>query len=101
MRVQVEGEATDIMASRGHSQRWRDPVATALQLSGIGPGKLLKTLGIPVIVDRPGVGGNLQDHYQMRTIVRMKARVSLNNQVRDPFSLAKMGLDWAIRGADR
>ncbi len=28
----------------------------------------------------------------------MKARVSLNNQVRDPFSLAKMGLDWAIRG---
>ncbi len=34
----------------------------------------------------------------MRTIVRMKARVSLNNQVRDPFSLAKMGLDWAIRG---
>ena len=37
----------------------------------------------------------------MRTIVRMKARVSLNNQVRDPFSLAKMGLDWAIGGAGR
>ncbi len=69
-----------------------------LQLSGIGPGKLLKKLGIPVIVDRPSVGGNLQDHYQMRTIVRMKERRSLNNQIRNPFSLVRMGLDWAIRG---
>jgi choline dehydrogenase len=69
-----------------------------LQLSGIGPGKLLKKLGIPVIVDRPEVGGNLQDHYQMRTIVRMKERRSLNNQIRNPFSLVRMGFDWAIRG---
>ena len=99
VRVRVEGETMDIMASREvilSAGAIQSP--QLLQLSGIGPGKLLKTLGIPVIVDRPGVGGNLQDHYQMRTIVRMKARVSLNNQVRDPFSLAKMGLDWAIRG---
>ncbi|MAA77229.1 MAG: choline dehydrogenase [Rhodobiaceae bacterium] len=69
-----------------------------LQLSGIGPGSLLKKLEIPVIVNRPGVGGNLQDHYQMRTIVRMKEKRSLNNQIRNPFSLVLMGLNWAIRG---
>lgn len=33
-----------------------------LQLSGIGPADHLTDLGIPVIADRPGVGGNLQDH---------------------------------------
>ena len=33
-----------------------------LQLSGIGPSRLLKELGIPVVVDLPGVGQNFQDH---------------------------------------
>ncbi|MDB2390333.1 GMC family oxidoreductase N-terminal domain-containing protein [Alphaproteobacteria bacterium] len=69
-----------------------------LQLSGIGPGKLLRDLDIDVIVDRPMVGGNLQDHYQMRTIVHMRDRKSLNNDVRNPVKLIKMGLDWAFRG---
>lgn len=69
-----------------------------LQLSGIGPGKLLKKHGVDVLVDSPGVGQNLQDHYQMRTIVRMRSRASLNNQIRNPFSLLKMGLDWAFLG---
>ena len=69
-----------------------------LQLSGIGPADLLHSHGIEPIVDRPEVGGNLQDHYQMRTIVRMKRRRSLNNDVRNPFRLAQMGLDWMLRG---
>jgi choline dehydrogenase-like flavoprotein len=33
-----------------------------LQRSGIGPSALLKAAGIPVLVDNPGVGSNLQDH---------------------------------------
>ncbi|NKX45672.1 GMC family oxidoreductase N-terminal domain-containing protein [Roseicyclus persicicus] len=33
-----------------------------LQLSGIGPGDLLQRMGIPVLIDAPGVGGALQDH---------------------------------------
>jgi len=69
-----------------------------LQLSGIGSAKTLRQLGIDVVVDRPSVGGNLQDHYQMRTIVRMRDRKSLNNDVRNPFKLAKMGIDWLFKG---
>ncbi|MBL8384746.1 MAG: GMC family oxidoreductase N-terminal domain-containing protein [Burkholderiales bacterium] len=67
-----------------------------LQLSGIGPAALLRQHGIPVIADAPEVGENLQDHYQARVIVRLKRRMSLNDQVRNPLSLAKMGLQWLL-----
>lgn len=70
-----------------------------LQLSGIGPADLLKEQGIPVTVDAPEVGGNLQDHYQMRTIVRMLNKNSLNDQVRNPIKLAQMGLQWLLKGS--
>jgi choline dehydrogenase len=65
-----------------------------LQLSGIGPADLLSRHGIQILHDSPEVGKNLQDHYQARTIVRLKDPISLNDQVRDPISLAKMGLQW-------
>jgi choline dehydrogenase len=70
-----------------------------LQLSGVGPADLLRKHDIPVIVDAPQVGENLQDHYQARTIVRLKARVSLNDQVRSPAGLARMGLQWLLKSA--
>ncbi len=69
-----------------------------LQLSGIGPAQLLRHHGIPVVVNAPEVGRNLQDHYQARMIVRLKRSISLNDQVRNPFELAKMGLQWALAG---
>ena len=67
-----------------------------LQLSGIGPPDLLRALGIPVVADSPGVGENLQDHYQARTIVRLRKRVSLNDAVRNPLKLAGMGFEWLV-----
>ncbi len=70
-----------------------------LQLSGIGPANLLRGLGISVLADAPEVGRNLQDHYQARLIVRLKRRISLNDQVRNPFELAKMGLQWMFAGS--
>lgn len=70
-----------------------------LQLSGIGPADLLRGLNIPVVADAAGVGRNLQDHYQARLIVRLKDRISLNDQVRNPFGLAKMGLQWLLAGS--
>jgi choline dehydrogenase len=65
-----------------------------LQLSGIGPAPLLAQHGIPVEVDAPEVGENLQDHYQARTIVRLKKKLSLNDDVRNPLKLAQMGVRW-------
>ena len=68
-----------------------------LQLSGIGPADRLRRLGIDVRHDAPELGENLQDHLQMRTIVELKGpKDSLNDQVRDPLKLARMGLDWLV-----
>ncbi len=36
-----------------------------LQLSGVGPAELLRSHGIDVVADRPGVGANLQDHLEV------------------------------------
>lgn len=41
--------------------------AQLLQLSGIGPEALLKSFDIPVAIDLPGVGNNLQDHCLVGT----------------------------------
>jgi len=70
-----------------------------LQLSGVGPARLLEGHGIKVIADSPEVGDNLQDHYQARTIVRLKRRRSLNDDVRNPLKLASMGLQWLLRNS--
>jgi choline dehydrogenase len=67
-----------------------------LQLSGIGPAALLRRHGIAVVADSPEVGRNLQDHYQARVIVRLKTRMSLNDDVRNPIELARMGLQWTF-----
>ncbi|MCP5266823.1 MAG: GMC family oxidoreductase N-terminal domain-containing protein [Burkholderiaceae bacterium] len=65
-----------------------------LQLSGIGPADLLERHGIEVRADVPEVGANLQDHYQVRAIVRLREPVSLNDTVRNPLKLAAMGARW-------
>ena len=65
-----------------------------LQLSGIGPSAHLKDHGINVVADSPNVGMNLQDHYQIRVLLRMKEKLSLNNQVRSPAGLANMAWQW-------
>jgi len=69
-----------------------------LQLSGIGPAKILREHKIHARIDAPEVGENLQDHLQMRTIVELEERgASLNDHMRNPFSLAKMGLEWLLQ----
>jgi choline dehydrogenase len=68
-----------------------------LQLSGVGPAGLLRRHGIAVQCDAPEVGANLQDHYQARVIVRLKRRMSLNDDVRNPLKLAQMGAQWLLQ----
>lgn len=69
-----------------------------LQLSGVGPADLMTRHGIEVVHDSPGVGRNLQDHYQARGIVALNRKISLNDMVRSPVGLAKMGLQWLLTG---
>lgn len=52
-----------------------------LQLSGIGPGALLQSVGIPAAHDLPGVGENLQDHIGGRIIYRCGPGVWTMNEV--------------------
>lgn len=68
-----------------------------LLLSGIGPGRDLLDLDIPVALDRPGVGRNLQDHLQLRMIYRVSGVKTLNETYHSLFGRALMGLDYALR----
>lgn len=67
-----------------------------LQRSGIGPGALLQSLGIPVVLDAPGVGGNLQDHLQLRMIFKVQNITTLNRQANSLWGKAMMGLQYAL-----
>ena len=69
-----------------------------MQLSGIGPAPILKEQGIPIVVESLEVGENLQDHYQIRLLLKLTQKISLNDDVRNPIKLAKMGLDWLVNG---
>ena len=55
-----------------------------LQVSGVGPAEHLRSLGIAVVHDLPGVGENLSDHYVSRISHRMKGMVSINELSRAP-----------------
>lgn len=87
------GASTEVVLCAGALQS-----PQILQLSGVGPEQLLKRCGIDVVVHSPEVGKNLQDHYQMRMVVKLKQKLSLNDDVRNPFKLTKMGLDWLFKG---
>lgn len=53
-----------------------------LQVSGIGPAAHLKSIGVEVVHDLPGVGANLSDHYATRISHRVKNAVSINELAR-------------------
>jgi choline dehydrogenase len=67
-----------------------------LQLSGIGPGALLQEHGIPVVHAQDGVGANLQDHLQIRTVYKVKNTRTLNEQANSVLGRAWMGLEYAL-----
>jgi choline dehydrogenase-like flavoprotein len=71
--------------------------AQLLLLSGVGPGRDLLDLGIPVVLDRPGVGQNLQDHLQLRMIYKVSGVKTLNETYHSLLGRAAMGLDYALR----
>ncbi|MEJ2087444.1 MAG: GMC oxidoreductase, partial [Gammaproteobacteria bacterium] len=67
-----------------------------LQLSGIGPGELLRQYGIPVVHELPGVGENLQDHLQVRTIYEVSDTTTLNTRANSLYGKLAMGLEYLL-----
>jgi choline dehydrogenase len=68
-----------------------------LHRSGIGPSEWLSSLGIDVVLDRQGVGRNLQDHLQQRAIYKVSNVRTLNETYWSLFRRGLMGLDYAFR----
>jgi choline dehydrogenase len=68
-----------------------------LQLSGVGPGGLLRGLGIDIVREVPGVGANLQDHFQTRMVFRCSRKITLNDVVANPLRKVGIGLQYALR----
>ncbi|NPU66995.1 FAD-binding protein [Bradyrhizobium sp. 83012] len=68
-----------------------------LQRSGIGPAEWLGELGIDVVLDKPGVGRNLQDHLQQRAIYKVTGVKTLNETYYSLMRRGLMGLDYAFR----
>jgi choline dehydrogenase len=66
-----------------------------LQLSGVGPAELLKQHGIDVVLDAPGVGNDLQDHLQVRIVMRCARSITLNDIVNHPVRRTLAGLQYA------
>ena len=68
-----------------------------LQLSGIGPQNELQSHSIAVLHNLDGVGQNLQDHLQIRTIYQVDNTITLNERARTPWGMAMMGLEYFLK----
>jgi len=68
-----------------------------LQRSGVGPASLLQSLGIAVQHELPGVGENLQDHLQIRSVYKVQGARTLNTLANSLWGKAKIGLEYALK----
>ncbi|MEM7222525.1 MAG: choline dehydrogenase [Pseudomonadota bacterium] len=66
-----------------------------LQLSGIGPGELLQRFDVPVVKDVPGVGLNLQDHLQIRTVYEVNVP-TLNEEINNFLRRMLIGVQYVL-----
>ncbi|MDX1872978.1 GMC family oxidoreductase N-terminal domain-containing protein [Mycolicibacterium sp. 120266] len=67
-----------------------------MQVSGLGPAELLAQHQVQVAVDLPGVGHNLQDHLQLRTVFRIRGARTVNTLYRNWITRGGMGLQYAM-----
>ncbi|WP_442932873.1 GMC family oxidoreductase [Mycobacterium kyogaense] len=67
-----------------------------MQVSGLGPAELLARHDVPVAVDLPGVGENLQDHLQIRSVYRVQNARTVNTLYRNWITRAGMGIQYLL-----
>ena len=68
-----------------------------LQVSGVGPGAVLKAAGVEVRHELAGVGENLQDHFQVRFVYECNAAGSMNEVWHSRWKQLMVGLEYAVR----
>lgn len=68
-----------------------------LLLSGVGPAAGMNHFGVLPVLDRAGVGANLQDHLQLRLIYKVSGVTTLNDTYRSLFRRAGMGMNYVFR----
>ncbi|SFG15643.1 Choline dehydrogenase [Novosphingobium sp. CF614] len=68
-----------------------------LERSGIGDAARLQGLGITPVLDAPQVGGNLQDHLQLRCAWRVSGVATLNQRAGNLLGKALIGLEYALK----
>jgi choline dehydrogenase len=68
-----------------------------LQISGIGPAAHLRSIGVAVTRDLPGVGANLCDHFAVRITHRVKDEISVNQLARGLKLAGEIGR-YAVTG---
>ena len=108
-RVKIEdGKATGIVFDLGGIEQVASALSevilaagavaspTILQLSGIGPGEALREHGIAVEHELPGVGGNLQDHLQIRCAYRVEGVETLNERASSLIGKMGIGLEYLL-----
>jgi len=89
VEARAKGEVILCAGSIGSTQ--------VLHRSGIGPADWLMPLGIETVLDRQGVGRNLQDHLQQRAIYKVAGVRTLNETYYSLVRRGLMGLDYAFR----
>jgi choline dehydrogenase len=108
LRVVTDGgRATGVEVARGGAKQVvaarREVILAAssintpklLLLSGIGPARHLAEHGIGVVADRPGVGGNLQDHLELYIQRRSLKPITLYRHYNYPEML-RIGAQWLL-----
>ncbi|GEN27238.1 choline dehydrogenase [Halovibrio variabilis] len=68
-----------------------------LQLSGVGPGEVLREHGVEVVHDLPGVGENLQDHLQIRSVYKITNGKTLNAMTSTLWGKAGIAMEYLLK----
>ena len=68
-----------------------------LQLSGIGDPEMLQKHGLETLTALPGVGANLQDHLQVRSVYKVSNTTTLNKKAGSLLGKALMGMEYFLK----
>jgi choline dehydrogenase len=96
--VRFAGEAVQTLRARREVLLAAGSVGSPqlLQLSGLGPAAVLRQHGVEVVADLIGVGANLHDHLQIRSIYKVRNTRTLNLRARTLLGKAAMALEYVF-----